>query len=667
MKLYKDKDFKVQVADIETLKGCILLKFYNPDTKEWVEFEISKYKNEVEEFVRFYTSDNIDYAVYFNGIDFDGVVIQYIIENYDQWLGLDGYLVARRIYSFVQAHIDDRKYKIAAKFKEKDFSVKVIDVYTLLGLDNEARRSSLKKCEFQLDWWNVEEMPIEHTREDLSEEEIEIVSKYCENDILATYELLKVAIGDTHLAVYKGNNQLELRQDIKEEFGLECINLSDIRIGDELLKLAYAREKNTEVNKLPRKGFFRKRIDLKKCIPSYVEFKTEQFQNLLKEIKKASISQTDKWERKFEFKGTQYIQALGGLHSVNESQRFVEDENYAIYTCDVSSMYPAGIVNNGYYPYHLGKELLNVYKKLYERRLEIKPLTKTDKKIKGISDAIKLILNSVFGKMGSMESWLYDKQALLSVTLTGQFSLLMLIEALELEGFHVIIANTDGIETIVKRDKVDRYLEICKEWEQKTGFNLEFDQYSKIFMSTVNDYFAVTTSEKIKTKGDLITDFELWKNKSSRIVALATQEYFKNGTNPTEFIRNHKNIFDFCIMARATGDLYLEEQWDENGKIVKKTHKKLVRYYLSKGSNHQLFKRGVGSTGKNMNVNQRAANELGEIYIQYYNQHSEKEDYKIDYNQYIFSTFKLIDKCQGSKLAKNFIESLKPVYQGSLF
>lgn len=269
--------------------------------------------------------------------------------------------------------------------------------------------------------------------------------------------------------------------------------------------------------------------------------------------------------------------------------------------------------------------------------------------------------------MGSMESWLYDKQALLSVTLTGQFSLLMLIEALELEGFHVVIANTDGIETMVKRDKTDRYYEICKEWEKTTGYNLEFDQYSKIYMSTVNDYFAITTSEKIKTKGDFITDFELWKNKSARIVALAVTEYLKNGTNPIDFITNHKNIYDFCIMARATGDLYLEEQWEENGKIITKKHKKLVRYYLSSKSNHQLFKRGIGSTGKLMNVNQKAPNELGEIYIQYFNQATPEENYNIDYKQYIYSAFKLIDKCSNTKLAKQYVESLKPSKQITLF
>ena len=50
---------------------------------------------------------------------------------------------------------------------------------------------------------------------------------------------------------------------ISEEFGIDCLNYSDIKIGDELLKRSYAKEINKEVKDLPKKGFFRKEIKLK--------------------------------------------------------------------------------------------------------------------------------------------------------------------------------------------------------------------------------------------------------------------------------------------------------------------------------------------------------------------------------------------------------------------
>jgi hypothetical protein len=238
---------------------------------------------------------------------------------------------------------------------------------------------------------------------------------------------------------------------------------------------------------------------------------------------------------------------------------------------------------------------------------------------------------------------------------------------MELNGIHVFMFNTDGITLKLPKTKLEIFESICKNWEKTTAFILERKDYSKMMFSTVNDYIAFTKDGEIKKKGDFITDFELWKNKSSRVVALAVEEYFKNGKDPKDFIRNHKEIFDFCIMARATGEMYLEMQKVVNGELETVKLKKLVRYYLSSGSKWQLFKRGTGSTGKPMNVSLNAANDLGEIYIAYFNNSLQDERLPIDYNQYIFRAYKLIDKVQKTKFAQSFVKSLQPTQQLTLF
>ena len=661
----QNKEFKIAIADIETLKCCSMFGFYDFENDQWHIFEISEFKNDLYAFVKFYSKNNWDRIVWFNGIDFDTQVIEYILKEHDKWFNFNGLEIAKLIYEQAQKVIDNKNYGVFNEFRVDYMEIKPIDVYTILGLDNEARRSSLKKCAFQLDE-EVEEMPIHHTVKSLTEEEIIQVRDYMKNDILITHKLFNITIGNTDHPVYKGNNQLELRLDIQDEFGIDCLNYSDIKIGDELLKASYAKAIRKDVKDLPKKGFFRKDIKLKFCIPKYVEFQTEQLKELLKETKSKVIKQQEKHEVEFNFKGTNYTIGLGGGHSDNTSEIWESDEDNQLVDLDVGSLYPAIIVNNSYYPYHLGKELLNVYKQLYEKRIELKPLAKKDKKIAGIVGAIKLILNSAYGKMGSMDSWMFDKQVQVSVCLTGQFALLMLIESLELEGIHVFSFNTDGITLKLHKDKVERFKELCEDWENKTNFILERVDYRKIAYSTVNDYIAITNDGKVKTKGDFISEFELWKNKSFRVVGLALQEYFTKGTKPEDFIRNHKNIYDFCIMSRATGDLHLEMQNDKNEIIELK---KLVRYYYSTDSNWQLFKRGTGSTGKSMNVNQAAPNELGTIYIQYFNKFEDKpfDDYKVDLNQYIFKCYRIIAKVEKNKKDKNFLTSLNQVTQMSLF
>ena len=665
MKITENINWKINIADIETLAEYTLLSFYNTDTEEWNEFEIGEFKNDILSFVKFYDKNNIDYNVFYNGIRFDGPILEHIYRSYENWMNLSGIEIARKIYIYAQDVVSNSNYGALLEYREDSFSVKVLDPFTILGLDNEARRSSLKKVQFQLDLPSVEEMPIHHSRTNLTLEEIEQVKSYCRNDILSLYQLFKLVLGDTTHPIYKGINQLELRLSIQEEFKIDCLNYSDIKIGDELMKKSYCEEKGIELKDLSKKGTFRKEIKLSNCIPKYVEFKTPILRSLLSDLKKKIINQKSTHEVTFKYGhlNTEYTIGLGGGHSSNKNQIWEEDENNVIIDLDVQSLYPAIICNEEYYPKHLGKELLKVYKKLYNRRIELKPLSKTDKKIKGICDAIKLLLNSAYGKMGSMDSWMYDKQVPYAVCLTGQLNLLMLIEEMELNGIYCFSFNTDGATFKINRKLLPKFYEIWKWWEEKTNLLLEEAKFKKFVYSTVNDYIAITTEGKIKKKGDYISDYELWKNKSWRVVSLSLEEYFIKGTNPIEFITNHKNIYDFCLMARASGDLYLEMQGNKKTEKLKK----LVRYYLTTDKERQLYKRGIGSTGKPANISLHADNELGSVYVKYFNQFEEKEDYNIDYKQYIYKALKIIDAVEKTNKLKSYLNSINNSSQLSLF
>ena len=655
MEIFEGKNIDLRIADIESLRELISFGFYNPDNEQWDIFKITKTENQLVEFVNYYTK--LERCVWYNGLDFDCQVIEYVLRNYQNWLDYDNIKLINTIKDYANQVIQNKKFSSFAQYRESEFTIPCFDVFTILGLNNEARWTSLKKCEFQLDWYSVEEMPIHHEQTCLSLEDEELVLSYMKNDILATFEVFKICLGLTEHPVYKGNNQIALRYDIKEEFGLECLNYSDIKIGDELMKKTYCQETGLDLKELPKKGTFRKQIKLKDCIPPYVKFETQELQNILKSIEKKSVGQFDKHEVSFKYGyfKTEFTIGLGGGHSTNEGQCFKADEDHEIIDLDVQSLYPALMVTRNLYPKHLGKQLLVAYKKLYDKRIELKPLSKKDKKIKGICDAIKLILNSFYGKVGSIDSWAYDKKVAYAICLSGQFGLLMLIEKMELNGIHCFSFNTDGATFKVRTDLKPKFYEIWKWWEEQTNLLLEEAKFKQLNYSTVNDYFGETIDGKYKTKGDLLSDYELWKNKSWRVVALAVQEYFKNGTSPVDFIKTHKNIYDFCIMARATGQLYLEFQ---NSAGETKKMKKLIRYYLCKDSDWELYKRGIGTTGKPANISSHAPNELGNIYVRYFNQYVEMDDYQIDYNQYIYKSLKILSKIEKSDKLKQFINSV---------
>jgi hypothetical protein len=540
------------------------------------------------------------YWVGYNNLRFDSQVIEWILRNYENWHELTALETAAKIAQKAADIIHDANYDVFPEYREEWLTLKQIDVFRVNHYDNKNRMVSLKRLEFEMDLENIEEMPIHHTKINMTDEEIQLTKDYCKNDVMATYEFYKVTIGQTEHPLYKGNNQIELRQDIEEEFGIPCLNYSDSKIGDEMIKKFYCQEKNILYSDLPKKGLFRTEVKVRHCIADYITFQTPKLQQFLKAISKEKLTIKDEFKESLEFYDNIYTFAKGGLHTENKPKIFEADADYIIVDWDVSSYYPAIIINNGKYPHHLGPEFLRGYKTMFDKRLELKPLAKKDKKIKGIVGALKLAVNSVYGKSSDMQSWIYDRQLTMFTTITGELSLLMLIEAYELAGINIISANTDGVTIKVHKDKVEKMHEINKWWMDLTSYELERTDYAKIIFSTVNDYLAIKTDGEIKKKGDFLTDFELHKNKSARVVPIALEHFFVNDVPVADTIRNHTNIYDFCLRQKASKDFHYEG----HSKETKTVYNKLIRYYVSNTGEKLLKVKNENSDSTAVDVSQ---------------------------------------------------------------
>jgi DNA polymerase elongation subunit (family B) len=598
---------KTVVYDIECLIECFLVVVFNPEEGRYYSFSVNNWENELDAFVRFTEEHSDYYWVGYNNLRYDCQVIEWVLRNHENWHELSGLEICERISQKSGDVIHDANYEVMAEFSERDLTLKQIDLFKVAHFDNKNRMVSLKRLEFEMDMENIEEMPIHHLRRNMTKDEIALTKDYCINDVKATYKFFCITIGETDHPLYKGNNQLQLRADIQAEFGIPCLNYSDSKIGDEMIKKFYCEEKNIKPVELPRKGMFRKQVKIKNCIADYVQFQTEELKGFLSKIKKLSLGMNDEFKERLHFKDNVYSFMKGGLHTENKPEIFEEGDDYLIIDWDVSSYYPATIINNKRYPGHLGKEFLRGYITMFNKRLELKPLAKKDSRIRGIVGALKLAVNSVYGKSSDVTSWMYDRQVTMFTTITGELSLMMLIEMYELNGIHVISANTDGVTIKIHKDKLEDMRKINVWWCNLTKYELERTDYRKIIFSTVNDYLAIKTDGEIKKKGDFLTDFELHKNKSARIVSLALEQYYINNIPVADFIRNHTNIYDFAIRQKASKDFHYEGINRSTGE--KTMYNKLIRYYVSNTGEKLLKVKNPECTTNAASVSQVEAGE----------------------------------------------------------
>ena len=630
----------VLIYDIETMQELFLIGIYNPESKTYTEFEVSKDRNQLDGFMRFIDQHPEYYWVGYNNLRFDSQVIEWILRNYEDWHELTALETAAKIAQKAADVIHDANYEVFPEYREEWLTLKQIDVFKVNHYDNKNRMVSLKRLEFEMDLENIEEMPIHHTKTNMTDEEIQMTKDYCKNDVMATYEFYKITRGDTEHPLYTEQDQIELRQNIEEEFGIPCMNYSDSKIGDEMIKKFYCQEKNIQYSDLPRKGLFRTEVKVRHCIADYITFQTPELQKFLKNISKEVLTMKDDFKESLEFYDNTYTFAKGGLHTENKPKVFEADADNIIVDWDVSSYYPAIIINNGKYPHHLGPEFLRGYKTMFDKRLELKPLAKKDKKIKGIVGALKLAVNSVYGKSSDMQSWIYDRQLTMFTTITGELSLLMLIEAYELADIHVISANTDGVTIMVSKDKIDKMHELNKWWMELTSYELERTDYAKIIFSTVNDYLAIKTDGEIKKKGDFLTDFELHKNKSARIVPIALEHYYVHGVPVDTTIRNHTNIYDFCLRQKASKNFHYEGIANGNTNV----YNKLIRYYVSNTGEKLLKVKNPDCDTNAVDVSQV---EAGEWLMTVCNKLTKNHPLgNINYDYYIEKANRIIEKIQ---------------------
>ena len=594
------------VHDYETLSNCFVGIFQSVKSDDYEVFVVHDLQNDIDELIQFLERNVTldEWHISFNGLGFDSQITEYILRSQDQLREMGGCEIAEWLYGKAQNIISSQDEGNFLEFSPKDLQINQIDVFKLNHWDNPAKRSSLKWIQYTMDWANIKDMPIHHASEITTFEQIEEIISYCKNDVSSTKQIMQLS-----------KKHIELRKSLTEEYNINLFSASEPKISKELF--AHFLSNKTGIKKYDLKQLRTKRdqIVVNDIILDSIKFKTATFQKLLSKFREVIIDPNETkggFKYSVQYRGVKTDFGLGGIHGARRGKVYESNEDMIIMTSDVTSFYPNLAIRNKWSPAHLPKEeFCEQYEWFFDER---KKISKKDIR----NYVYKIILNSTYGLSNDKNSFLYDPEFTMRITINGQLSLAMLYEMITegIPGATPLMQNTDGLETLIPREYQDKYYEICAEWEKIMNLQLEHDTYQKIILGDVNNYIAVNNPkvvdvdtamevsldnphyvfnrtkegiysyQAVKCKGRFeFHDLALHKNKSFLVISKAIFYYFVHGVDPVEYLKQEKNIFDFCGGKKIKGDWKFIQEYIENREHKKDDIQNTIRYYVSnKGS-----------------------------------------------------------------------------------
>ena len=666
-RLDKVKSDIFYISDTDDSQLLSLVEYINSKEAHFendvpVRYDVFGYNNQAYDDMMFKT-----FMMYFNRFDNTKQLITKLKEVSDKIISLQ---------DDKDAFWKDRELDLIRKYPLPWATVDLFKVYALnsagvnVDKDSGERKKfgkSLKQVSINLKWHNLLDFklpPIDDEEGDVyrkkdayrgmtNEQLNHLITNDFDRYILPKYvePMLHYNKNDVYLVceiARQKPDEIKLRYSLGAAFNLNLLCAARSSIADKLLYKFYSERSGLTIDKFKDLRTQRTALSFNKIIFPHICFKTKQLQDLLKDMKKVVIYRTNKdaFEKVIQFYGTTYTIATGGLHSQDRPAVLTSTDKYTYVHYDISSFYPSVMVAYNIAPKHLNN---NVFVKMvdYFRLTRIKCKHTKDEDglvVAGVhnklaAEALKIVINAIYGKFGFEMFFLFDRFAQMQVTINGQLMVMMVVEALELDGIHVVSANTDGIIVKLPKDKEEDFKRITDDWCAQNKLGADSERYKLFVTRDINNYFDIQSNDKVEYKGGLDPKQylkDLKKGYDMPIVAKAVFEYFAHDTPVMETLRNHKDILDFCKTQNVGKQFEVVYQKVENGKVIDVHSQRHVRFYVST--------KGVIIMKENVNSNQRSVLASGKPVI-ILNKLDDKDISlrNIDYKYYYEEAYKIIN------------------------
>lgn len=367
----------------------------------------------------------------------------------------------------------------------------------------------------------------------LTAREREEVAEYCRHDVDATHELLKLR-----------RDYLETKAHLGERSGIplnKALALTNAKLTAKMLKAERQEHDDERAYTIPDNL-------LKEWVPQ------EAF-DFFAAMGDESVPDEELWKRKLELVvgGCPVTLAFGGIHGALPKYRVEASDNLLVLNDDVGSYYPSLMIRNGYTSRNMPTP--KVFEDVYNERMAAKAAGD-----KQTANSLKLVVNTTYGATLNQYNDLNDPLMARSVCVSGQLYLLELAchAVATVPDLTLVQLNTDGILVTIPPRSKPEWDALLREWQERTGFNLEEDVIERLWQKDVNNYSMRTTDGHEKVKGGYLvrghsTAGAFKINNNATVIADALKAYLLDGVPVRETIEACDDPSKFQLIAKASG------------------------------------------------------------------------------------------------------------------
>jgi len=290
-----EKVFDDWIYDIECYPNVFTLAAVFANGKGMRVYEISDRRNDVEEMLHFLrnVAVNKHRMVGFNNVGYDYPLLHEILtkSKVAKEQGQPLNITAKEIWGKSQKLFEAMKFnKFGSAVRASDVMLPQVDLFKIWHFDNKAKATGLKILEFNMRSKNIEDLPFPvGTR--LKSAEIDTLIEYNKHDVMETLKFY-----------HKSMEEIKMRDTLTKQFGFDCTNFNDTKIGKELFvqRLEQAKpgicyKQSLKGNRMVREmqQTVREHIHLGDCILPYIKFERPEFEAIRKWFASQTITETN--------------------------------------------------------------------------------------------------------------------------------------------------------------------------------------------------------------------------------------------------------------------------------------------------------------------------------------------------------------------------------------